>query len=88
MKIEVRKPTEEELKKLGVESWPTWTCPVSEFDWTYDEAETCYFYEGKVIVETDEGNVEIGKGDLVTFPKGLKCRWKVLEPVRKVYSFG
>ncbi len=88
MKIEVRKPTEQELKKLGVDSWPTWTCPVSEFDWTYDDTETCYFYEGKVIVETPDGDVEIGKGDLVTFPKGLKCRWKVLEPVRKVYSFG
>ncbi len=88
MEIIVKKPSQEELNELGVNSWPTWTCPVSEFDWTYDEQETCYFYEGKVIVETPNGNVEIGKGDLVTFPKGLRCRWKVLEPVRKVYSFG
>ncbi|HOK78353.1 MAG TPA: cupin domain-containing protein, partial [Verrucomicrobiota bacterium] len=42
MKIEVRKPTQQELNSLGVSSWPIWTCGVSTFDWHYDETETCY----------------------------------------------
>ncbi len=88
MKIKVTQPTQQELRELGVSEWPTWTCPVSEFDWEYTEQETCYFYKGRVIVHTDEGDVEIKAGDLAVFPKGLKCRWEVLEPVEKVYSFG
>ncbi|HAG51262.1 MAG TPA: cupin, partial [Deltaproteobacteria bacterium] len=31
--------------------------------------------------------VEIKKGDLVTFPKGLKCKWNVIERIRKAYIF-
>jgi len=38
------------------------------------------------VVETPQGEVEIEKGDLVLFPKGLSCRWKVKEKVRKYYS--
>lgn len=88
MKIEVKKPTEEELKSLNVDSWGTWSAEVSEFDWEYDTSERCYILEGKVVVTTDEGEeVEINKGDLVLFPKGLKCKWKILEPIKKVYRF-
>jgi len=60
---------------------------VSEFDWYYDTNETCYFLEGKVEVTTEDGKkIIVRKGDLVTFPKGLKCRWKVIEPVKKHYN--
>ncbi len=39
--------------------------------------------------ELDEGEpVEFGKGDLVTFPEGTCCTWKVEEPIRKHYRFG
>ncbi len=31
-------------------SWPTWGCPASKFDWYYDQTETCYVLEGRVIV--------------------------------------
>lgn len=88
MEIEVKKPTEEELEKLGVKNWPTWSSPVRKFPWEYTETEICYFLEGKVIVETEDGKkVEIGKGDLVKFPKGLRCTWDVREPVKKNYRF-
>jgi hypothetical protein len=30
----------------------------------------------------------MGKGDLVTFPTGMKCTWDVKVPVRKHYRFG
>jgi uncharacterized cupin superfamily protein len=86
-KIEVEKLTQEELENRGVKSWPIWEKEVSEFDWYYDETEQCYFLEGKVIVETKDMQLEIGAGDFVTFPAGLSCVWKVLEPVRKHYRF-
>jgi len=87
IKIE-KNPSPQRLKELKVSSWSIWTKEVSEFPWEYDEEETCYFLEGKVIVTPDGGKpVEIKKGDLVTFPKGMTCTWKILEDVRKHYIF-
>lgn len=88
MKIEVRKPTPQELDALGVGSWPVWSCGVSTFDWSYSDQETCYLLEGAVTVESDSESVSFGKGDLVVFPEGLSCVWKVKAPVRKHYRFG
>ncbi len=87
MRIEFNKPDDNELQKRGVTSWPIWEKEVSRFDWHYDSIEECYLLEGKVIVETDEGQVEFGKGDFVTFPEGLSCVWDIKEPVRKHYNF-
>jgi uncharacterized cupin superfamily protein len=87
MGIEINKPDENELTNRGVTSWPIWEKEVSRFDWHYDSTEECYLLEGKVVVETDEGQVEFGKGDFVTFPKGLTCVWDVREPVKKHYNF-
>ncbi len=85
----VHDPPREKLEAMGVFGWPVWTKEVSEFPWTYDAEETCYFLEGRVVVTPDGGEpVEVGAGDLVTFPRGMRCTWKVLEPVRKHYSFG
>lgn len=86
-KVTVEKLTDEQLKKLNINSWGTWECEVSKFDWQYSDEEMCYFYEGEVVVETPDGNVEINAGDFVTFPKGLKCVWNVKKPVRKSYIF-
>jgi uncharacterized cupin superfamily protein len=84
----VRKPDESELESKGVRSWPIWTKEVSEFPWTYDSSETCYFLEGDVVVTPDGGEpVEVGAGDLVTFPRGMSCTWKVRGAVRKHYTF-
>ncbi|MEY3869161.1 MAG: hypothetical protein RLZZ338_3052 [Cyanobacteriota bacterium] len=88
IKIE-NQPTSEHLQDLGVYSWPIWTKEVSEFPWTYDEQEMCYLLEGDVIVTPDGGKpVQFGKGDLVTFPAGMSCTWKILKNVRKHYHFG
>lgn len=87
MKIEIKKLSENEFKEKGIENWPTWSKEVSEFDWYYDSKEMCYFIEGKVVVKTDDGEYEIKKGDFVIFPKGLKCRWIIKEPVKKYYNF-
>ena len=88
MKIEVKKTEREEMEKEGVMSWPIWEKEISRFDWHYDSIEECYLLEGKVVVETEDGErVEFGKGDFVTFPKGLSCIWDVKEPVKKHYNF-
>lgn len=80
-------PSHEYLDRLGIWDWPIWTKEVSEFPWTYDCSETCYLLTGEVIVTPDGGEpVKFGEGDLVTFPAGLSCSWKILQPVRKHYS--
>lgn len=87
IKIE-RQPTQERLNQLGVFSWPIWTKEASEFPWTYDCEETCYFLEGDVVVTPVGGEpVQMGKGDLVTFPTGMTCTWHIRADVRKHYQF-
>ncbi|MFH2138990.1 MAG: cupin domain-containing protein [Candidatus Omnitrophota bacterium] len=88
MQITVKNLSKEELDSLGIDSWSSWECGVSTFDWEYRDRETAYVFEGKVTVKTADGVVSFGKGDLVTFPKGLKCTWNIQEPIRKVYKFG
>lgn len=85
--VKIEKPTQEQLNKLGIDSWSPWECEPSSFDWQYDCDEAAYVFEGKVKVTTPSGEVEINKGDLVHFPKGLKCTWNVIEKIKKVYKF-
>ena len=85
MSIIVRKPTEQE--KSEMKKLPTWGCDVSEFDWYYDSEETCLLIEGEVTVLYGDESVSFGVGDLVTFPEGLSCVWKVKKPVKKHYIF-
>lgn len=87
-KIKVEKPDPKMLETLKVKSWPIWTKEASTFDWHYDDQEICYLLEGEVTVKTAEGETSFGRGDLVTFPKGLDCTWQVKKPVRKHYCFG
>ena len=70
-----------------IDSWSVWECPISAFDWEYGENEVCLIIDGEVIVTTDDETVTINKGDFVKFPKGLKCKWNVLKPIRKYYKF-
>ena len=86
--ITVRKPNENEIRKF--ETWPVWEKEESEFDWEYSDKETCYILKGKAQVFDENGTilVEFGKGDLVVFPPGLRCKWKILENIRKHYNLG
>ncbi len=87
IKIE-RQPSQERLNQLGVSKWGIWQKEVSIFPWTYDAQETCYFLEGDVIVTPEGGQpVQMGKGDLVTFPAGMSCTWEISRDVKKHYSF-
>ena len=88
MSIKINKLTESEIVKMEIRLWPIWTCDISEFDWEYSERESCFLLKGEVEVSGDFETVKFGVGDFVVFPGGLKCRWKVIRPVRKHYSFG
>ena len=86
IKVE-KNPDAGRLDALGVKKWPIWTKEASEFPWTYEGEETCYFLEGEVTVTPDGGDpVTMGQGDLVTFPHGMSCHWHVTKPVRKHYK--
>jgi len=88
IKVE-RNPAEKSLQEDGIYDWPIWTKEVSEFPWTYSEDETCYFLKGDVVVTPDGGDpVEMKKGDLVTFPEGMSCTWKIRQDVKKHYKLG
>jgi uncharacterized cupin superfamily protein len=88
MKIKVEKLTDEQIEKRGIKSWSIWEKAISRFDWYYDSIEECLLLEGKVVVETADGEkVEFEKGDFVTFPKGLSCIWDIKEAVKKHYNF-
>ena len=83
-------PSERELKNLKIKSWEIWEKEKSIFDWSYSETETCFILDGEVeVTDSETGEkLEFKKGDLVQFPKGLKCVWNVKKPIRKYYNFG
>lgn len=84
-----RNPAEKMIEEMGIRNWPIWEKEVSEFPWHYDEQETCLLLEGEVEVTPEGGEtVKFGKGDLVVFPAGLSCTWKIIKPVKKHYQFG
>lgn len=82
-------PDAKRLRELGVTGWPVWTREASEFPWFYEEREICYFLQGEAAVTTEDGRtVTMGKGDLVIFPPGMACTWKIRQAVRKHYRLG
>lgn len=87
--IKIERPSEKQLKQMGVYSWPIWQKEISTFNWHYDDQESCYLLGGKVTVtpEGDKG-VTFGAGDFVVFPKGMSCAWQIHQPVKKHYKFG
>lgn len=86
-KIKVEKMSEKEVTDKGIDKWGIWEKEPSEFDWEYTSEEHCYIIDGRAVIETPDETVEIKKGDYVVFPVGLKCRWKVIEPIKKYYNF-
>jgi uncharacterized cupin superfamily protein len=87
MEIIIEKLSENTFRKKGIQNWPIWEKEVAKFDWTYDETEEFYVIEGKVIVNAGNNSYEINRGDFVTCPKGLNCKWEVKEYIKKHYRF-
>ncbi|WP_028486447.1 cupin domain-containing protein [Thiomicrorhabdus chilensis] len=81
-------PAQSYLDTLAVNNWPIWEKEVSEFPWFYEMEEVCLILQGEVIVTPEKGQpVRIKAGDLVTFPKGMHCRWHITQDIRKHYLF-
>jgi uncharacterized cupin superfamily protein len=79
-------PSAARLEELKVSKWPTWTKEASVFKWHFLEQEIAYILEGECVITPDNGTpVSFGKGDLVTFPAGMKCTWEVKQPLHKHY---
>ena len=87
MKITIKHLSESKIAEENILQWSIWSCEISEFGWKYSDQETCLLLEGEVEVSSEFETVRFSAGDFVVFPKGLKCRWKVMQPVRKHYSF-
>ncbi len=85
--VKIEKPTEEDIARKGILSWPVWEKEVSRFPWSYTGEEQCYILEGEVVIETENGNFNIQPGDFVTFENGLQCVWDIKKPVKKHYRF-
>lgn len=85
--MKVWQPTAQEIE--NTESWSIWSKESSEFDWHYDDIETCYILEGQAEVTDNNGNrINFKVGDMVKFEKGLDCTWKIILDIKKRYSFG
>ena len=58
-------PSEDQLNKLGVSKWPTWSKEVSTFPWVFHEQEIAYILEGECVITPAGGKpVVFGKGGL------------------------
>lgn len=88
MSIQVEhSPSTSKLETLGVSKWATWKKEVSVFPWVFPEQEIAYILEGECVITPEGGTpVSFGKGDLVTFPAGLKASWEVKQPLHKHYK--
>ncbi len=87
MDVEVKKLNEKEIEEMGIKSWPIWEKEISEFDWSYSSEERCLILEGRALISYADKSVEIKAGDFVIFPKGLRCKWKITDPIKKHYNF-
>ena len=83
-----KKPSLMKLEVMGVYDWPVWKKEASTFDWQYDQQETCYIIRGEFTVTPEDGEPQSFKrGDLITFPAGMKCVWEITKDVEKHYDF-
>jgi uncharacterized cupin superfamily protein len=86
--VTVSSPSQDELKRIGVDGWGIWEKEESTFDWSYDEKETCYILVGEAEVSYGTKKVSFKAGDLVVFPQGLDVTWRIKKGIRKRYLFG
>ena len=63
-----------------------WRHPAGAFDYQFPGDETFHMLEGRVRITLDDGAVvELCAGDVVSFPKGAKSHWSILEPMKKFF---
>jgi len=85
MQIAVESISPDEASARGILGWPVSRRGIARYSWHYDSTEVCYLVGGRARIETEDGNVEVEGGDLVTLPAGLDCTWDIREPLAKHY---
>ena len=56
--------------------------------WTPESRETALIQEGSVRIEFEERpSLELGPGDIVSFPAGLAMTWHVTTPFKELWMF-
>ena len=67
--------------KFGV-----WEAACGEWDREITEREFCHIVSGKATFTSPDGTVNVfAAGDSVYFPENTRGRWRVEEPLRKVF---
>ena len=62
-----------------------WECTPGSFRWHYSKDETIHFLSGEAFMIDDDGEEHrFGAGDIVFFPAGTACTWRVTQHIRKV----
>src|SRR5579863_4664304 len=60
-----------------------WDCTPGRFIWHYNEDETVYILQGRLVLDDGFGSPKrFGPGDVVFFPAGAAVKWHVEEHVR------
>jgi uncharacterized cupin superfamily protein len=63
-----------------------WTCEPRAIPYTFPGDETFQVLEGEVRIELEGGEaVDLGPGDLASFPKGQESRWTIKAPFKKFF---
>ena len=62
-----------------------WECTEGRFKWHYNKDETLVVLSGEAFITMETGEERrIGPGDVVFFPAGSSCTWRVTSYIRKV----
>ncbi len=85
MKIEVDQLDLEDIKELGVKSWPTMEYDEEKFEVFYDKTEQCYIVSGEATIVSEFESITVKPGDFLTFPAGLECVWDVDSRIKKYF---
>ena len=61
-----------------------WECTPGSFNWNYCQDETAVIMSGEAFITTEDGSERhLRPGDLVFFPAGSSCTWRITAPIRK-----
>jgi uncharacterized protein len=61
-----------------------WECTPGQFQWRYSQDETIVIVAGEAFLTGQNGlERRIGPGELVFFPAGTMCTWRITETIRK-----
>ncbi|GBG70049.1 hypothetical protein CBR_g4877 [Chara braunii] len=87
--LEVERPSEERLEELHVSKWSKWESGRTFWAWEWKVDELCFIEKGELEITPREStrSAVFKAGDLVTFPKWLRARCEVREPLEMRYRF-